>query len=152
MIMVLITFFESFLCLFTLGTIIPTIYLGKKLKPPYISLYFILSGLIVGILFSLSISLYQIGFSNFWGVHTWAPVCLNFLVFIYVIRLPAISFKNALEINLILQILLISCLPISNQLLIENSLLSQFLTYAVLTGGIMIVFYMPKRILVITVE
>lgn len=137
--MALFTFFESFLCLGTLGTIIPTIYLAKKLNPHHRPFYFVLSGLIVGILFSLSNSLN--GFKDLWGIHTWAIVCLNFMLLIYVNRLSALSLKNALEINFILQILLISCLPISNQLFIENTLLSQIFTYTVLTLGIIIVFY-----------
>jgi len=138
---VLFTFFESVLCLGTLGTIIPTIYLGKKLNPHYLPFYFIFSGLIVGILFSFSNSLNQIGFKDPWGIHTWAIAGLNFMILVYVIQLPALSLKSALEINFVLQILLISCLPISNQLFIENTLLSQMFTYTVLTGGIIIVFY-----------
>lgn len=63
------------------------------------------------------------------------------MILVYVIQLPALSLKSALEINFVLQILLISCLPISNQLFIENTLLSQMFTYTVLTGGIIIVFY-----------
>jgi len=136
-----VVLFESVLCLGTLGTIIPTIYLGKKVNPHHLPFYFILSGLIVGILFSLSNFLNQIGFKDLWGLHTWAIVDLNFIILVYVIRLPALSLKSALEINFVLQILLISCLPISNQLFIENTLPSQIVTYIVLTGGIIIVFY-----------
>lgn len=138
--MVLFAFFESFLCLSTLGTIIPTIYLGIMLKPHQLPSYFILSGLIVGILFSSFNSLHQLGFRDLWGVHSWAIVGLNFVILAYAIRLQT-RLKSALVINFVLQILLISCLPISNQLFMENTLLRQLLTYSVLTGGFVIVYY-----------
>ncbi|WP_459910545.1 hypothetical protein [Desulfotomaculum defluvii] len=80
-------------------------------------------------------------------MHTWIPVCLNLIVLVYVIRLPALSIKSALEINFLLQTLLISCLPINNQLFIENTFHSQMLTYTVLAGGIIFVFYHASRFL-----
>lgn len=146
--MVLFAFFQSFLCLCTLGTIVPTIYLGKKLNPHHLPIYFILSGLIVGVLFSLSNSLIHIGLKDLWGIYTWAIVSLNFMMLVYVIRLPALSLKSALIINFVLQILLISSLPTNNELFIENTLLSQMFTYTVLTGGIIIVFYNSYRFMV----
>ncbi|MEG6523826.1 hypothetical protein [Desulfotomaculum sp. 1211_IL3151] len=134
-------FFETFICLSTLGTIIPTIFLGKKLKPHYLPLHFILSGLMVGVLLSLSNTLSQIGLKDLWGIHTWIPVCLNLVILVYVIRLPVLRLKSCLEINFVIQTLLISGLPIQNQLFIENTLLSQVLTYTALTVSIIFVFY-----------
>lgn len=143
----LFTFFECFICLSTLGTIIPTIFLGKKLKSHYLPFHFILSGLIVGILLSLSNTFNQIGIKGLWGIHTWIPVCLNLIILVYVIRLPVLNLKSSLEINFVIQALLISSLPIRNQLFFENTLPSQVLTYTVLTGGIIFVFYYANILL-----
>lgn len=142
----IIAFLEPLLCLMTLGAIIPALHLGTKISPAARPPFFLVSGFSAGVLFSLADLSQRLGFSC-WGFHTWIPSLLNLILLSMIARKSVLPYKKAIKINIFMQTMLISSLPMVNDLFRESHALSQIITYTVLTGCFAFVFYNSYRLL-----
>lgn len=108
--------------------------------------FFLVSGFTAGVLFSLADLSQRLGFSC-WGLHTWIPSLLNLILLSIIAKRSALSYKKAIKTNIFMQAMLISSLPMVNSLFRESHVLSQIITYTVLTGCFAFVFYNSYRLL-----
>ncbi|AQS58159.1 hypothetical protein [Desulforamulus ferrireducens] len=137
----LLILWEIAFCLVTLGTIIPTLQLAAKISPLRWSHFFMFSGLTAGLLFSLMDFLAAKNAASLWGLYTWVPSIVCFALIILLLKIPTMGYSAALIINLLMQILFISSLPMGSHLFRESGWFSQSLTYLVLVLSFAFVFY-----------
>ena len=137
----LLMIWEIAFCLVTLGTIIPTLHLAAKISPRRWSHFFMFSGLTAGLLFSLMDFLDARNATSLWGLYTWLPSFVCFVLIILLLKIRTLSYPVALIINILMQSLFISSLPMQSHLFRESTWFSQSLTYLVLILSFTFVFY-----------
>lgn len=102
------------LCLITLGTVIPTVHLGLKVPPSRRTVFFGISGLLTGVMFSVACILGGPEFSSLWGVNNWISMVILLGALLFIDFCPKFSLIKALRINFFMQALMLSALPVSN--------------------------------------
>lgn len=120
--MTFILILQISLCLITLGTIIPTIYLGLKIPPVERPVFLTISGLSTGIMFVIANSISGPVNSSLWGLHAWISMVTLLGFFFCIVYCQKFSLRQALSINFFMQALLLSAIPMSKLYLYDISI------------------------------
>lgn len=139
--MALILVIQISLCLITLGTVIPTVYLGLKIPPVDRPVFFGISGLSIGVIFIIANIISGPVFSSLWGLYAWISMLTLLGFFFYISHCLKFSLKQALRINFFMQVLLLSAIPMSNLYFYNISTAERLMIYlmAVLSFAFVII-------------
>lgn len=139
MIFILILYIS--LCLITLGTLIPTLYLGLKIQPEDRSVFFVISGLTTGIMFVIADGIGGPVHASLWGPYAWIPMVALLGLFFYINCYQKFGLRQALRINFFMQALLLSAIPMSRFCFYDISMTERFLLYFSLILSLAFVIY-----------
>lgn len=139
--MTFILILQITLCLITLGTVIPTVYLGYRIRPVDQPVFLGVSGLLIGIMFVINNIKSKSDFSSLWGTHAWFSMVILLVIFAYINHYPEFSLKKALWLNFFMQGLLLSAIPMSQAFLHDISIIERIIAYSILILSFVLVIY-----------